>query len=43
MAFLYIDDILNLVGDEKMLGIPKINDMEEGLVNQCTCFFGLCS
>lgn len=31
MAFQYIDDVLDFVGDEKMLGKPKLNDMKEGL------------
>lgn len=31
MAFQYVDDILDFVGDEKVLGKPKLNDMKEGL------------
>jgi geranylgeranyl pyrophosphate synthase len=31
MAFQYVDDVLDFVGDKKTLGKPNLNDMKEGL------------
>jgi len=31
LAFQYVDDVLDFVGDQKLLGKPKLNDMREGL------------
>ena len=38
LAFQYVDDILDFIGDEKSLGKPKLNDMKEGLATSPILF-----